>query len=258
MKGQTKELSKKKRHNFVTVPNVEDIHEWHFIIYNLRGSPYEKGYYHGRLHFPESFPFKPPKIMMVTPNGRFLTNTPICTSFSDFHPETWNPTWDVEQIISALISFMLKEDLTIGCFAGSPLQRRQFALHSVKFNLDGENNPAFKQVFSQKLLDRIEVNIDQSDWYKDTARYEKIDFKVEQEELSQSQIYQIEKEPITPLGELPLWSNDSKPEIQNSEEESKKAESFVGDSDVMGIILDATQSYQANTSVYTVQIKLID
>ena len=39
-------------------------------IYDLSG-----GYYHGKLVFPKEFPFKPPKIIMITPNGRFKTDT---------------------------------------------------------------------------------------------------------------------------------------------------------------------------------------
>ena len=33
------------------------------------------GYYHGKLIFPREFPFKPPSIYMITPNGRFKCNT---------------------------------------------------------------------------------------------------------------------------------------------------------------------------------------
>jgi ubiquitin-conjugating enzyme E2 J2 len=29
------------------------------------------GLYHGKLVFPSEFPFKPPSIYMITPNGRF-------------------------------------------------------------------------------------------------------------------------------------------------------------------------------------------
>jgi ubiquitin-conjugating enzyme E2 J2 len=32
---------------------------------------------------------------MITPNGRFETNRRLCLSISDFHPETWVPTWSV-------------------------------------------------------------------------------------------------------------------------------------------------------------------
>lgn len=33
------------------------------------------GFYHGKLIFPKEYPFRPPRIIMITPNGRFQTNT---------------------------------------------------------------------------------------------------------------------------------------------------------------------------------------
>jgi len=50
--------------------------------------PYAGGQYHGKLIFPSDYPYKPPAIMMLTPNGRFNTNTRLCLSMSDFHPES--------------------------------------------------------------------------------------------------------------------------------------------------------------------------
>ncbi len=69
---------------------------------------YLGGYYHGKLIFPRDYPFKPPRIMMITPNGRFKTNTRLCLSISDFHPDTWNPAWSVATILTGLLSFMVR------------------------------------------------------------------------------------------------------------------------------------------------------
>lgn len=43
---------------------------------------FEGGIYHGKITFPPSYPYKPPSIMMYTPNGRFATNTKICMSMA--------------------------------------------------------------------------------------------------------------------------------------------------------------------------------
>ena len=67
-----------------------------------RGSPYEGGYFHGKLKFPPEYPLKPPSILMLTPSGRFKPNTRLCLSMSDFHPETWNPMWSVSTILMGL------------------------------------------------------------------------------------------------------------------------------------------------------------
>lgn len=66
-----------------------DILEWYFLIEGPPDSVYAGGWFVGRLRFPPEYPFKPPGIMMLTPNGRFKTGTRICLSMSDFHPETW-------------------------------------------------------------------------------------------------------------------------------------------------------------------------
>ena len=62
---------------------------WHFVVTGPKGTPYEGGVYHGKLLFPPTYPYKPPGIVMLTPSGRFKTNTRLCLSMSDFHPETW-------------------------------------------------------------------------------------------------------------------------------------------------------------------------
>lgn len=54
----------------------------HYVVEGPEGSPYHGGLYHGKLVFPREFPFKPPSIYMITPNGRFKCNTRLCLSIS--------------------------------------------------------------------------------------------------------------------------------------------------------------------------------
>lgn len=79
----------------------------YYVVSGPDDSPYAGGYYLGRLVFPRDFPFKPPSIYMITPNGRFKTNTRLCLSISDYHPDTWNPAWSVSTILTGLLSFMV-------------------------------------------------------------------------------------------------------------------------------------------------------
>ncbi len=53
------------------------------MILGPAGTPYEGGEYHGVLRFTQEYPHKPPSILMVTPSGRFETNTRLCLSMSD-------------------------------------------------------------------------------------------------------------------------------------------------------------------------------
>ena len=69
--------------------NERAMTEWHFLLEGPPDTPYQGGLYVGRLRFPNDYPYKPPAISMVTPSGRFATGVSICTTMSEFHPETW-------------------------------------------------------------------------------------------------------------------------------------------------------------------------
>lgn len=116
-------------------PLPSNILEWHYIVTGPEKSPYEGGIYHGKLIFPREFPFKPPSIYMLTPNGRFKCNTRLCLSISDFHPDTWNPAWSVSTILTGLLSFMLEKSATLGSIETSDYTKRQLAAQSGPFNL---------------------------------------------------------------------------------------------------------------------------
>ena len=73
--------------------------------------------------FPPEYPLKPPALYMITPSARFEVNKKICMSYSDFHPELWNPLWGVRTIIIGTISFMMTEDITFGGMRASFDQR---------------------------------------------------------------------------------------------------------------------------------------
>ncbi|KAA3676212.1 ubiquitin-conjugating enzyme E2 J2 [Paragonimus westermani] len=124
---------------FVTAePLPSNMHEWHFIIRGPSDSPYKGGYYHGKLIFPREYPFRPPSIYMITPNGRFACNTRLCLSISDFHPDTWNPAWSVSSILTGLLSFMLENTYTTGSIETSVSTKRLLAESSGEFNLNSE------------------------------------------------------------------------------------------------------------------------
>merc|ERR1712224_558995 len=108
-----------------------DILNFHFVIEGPSESPYMGGFYHGRLRFPPEYPFKPPAIMMHTPNGRFETDTRLCLSMSDFHPETWNPMWSVSTVLTGLLSFMLEDSPTTGAIETPVFEKKRLATQSL-------------------------------------------------------------------------------------------------------------------------------
>lgn len=126
-------------------PNDENILEWHYIITGPPNTPFEHGQYHGLLRFPQEYPFKPPSISMITPNGRFSCNTRLCLSMSDYHPDTWNPAWSVATILTGLLSFMTGEESTTGSITTSENVKRKLARDSKKWNV--RENPRFVKQF---------------------------------------------------------------------------------------------------------------
>uniref|UniRef100_F1KUB0 Ubiquitin-conjugating enzyme E2 J2 n=1 Tax=Ascaris suum TaxID=6253 RepID=F1KUB0_ASCSU len=119
----------------LAAPLHSNILEWHYVIRGAPSTPYEGGVYHGKLVFPPDFPFKPPAIYMLTPSGRFQTNTRLCLSISDFHPDTWNPAWTVSTIITGLLSFMNETAPTLGSLTSTDSEKRALAKKSREFNL---------------------------------------------------------------------------------------------------------------------------
>lgn len=116
-------------------PVPSNILEWHYVVIGPEKTPYEGGFYHGKLIFPGEFPFQPPSIYMTTPNGRFKVNTRLCLSISDFHPDTWNPAWSVSTILTGLLSFMIEKSPTLGSINTTDYEKRQLAAQSLEYNL---------------------------------------------------------------------------------------------------------------------------
>ncbi|KAJ2482812.1 Ubiquitin-conjugating enzyme E2 6 [Coemansia sp. RSA 2131] len=127
-------------------PLETNILEWHYVVRGPTDTPYEGGEYHGKLKFPSDYPYKPPAIQMVTPSGRFQTNTNICMSMSNFHPDTWNPAWSVSTILNGMLSFMVEEEATTGSIRASMGDRKALARKSHKFNLSSR---MFREVFPE-------------------------------------------------------------------------------------------------------------
>ncbi|KNC79709.1 hypothetical protein SARC_07903 [Sphaeroforma arctica JP610] len=133
----------------------------HYCIRGPEDSPYVGGYYHGKILFPKDYPYKPPGIMMVTPSGRFQTNTRLCLSLSDFHPDTWHPAWSVSSILIGLLSFMLENTPTAGSVETTDTRKKILAQKSLETNLA---NVKFVKLFpeiadeiTKKLNDRYRL-----------------------------------------------------------------------------------------------------
>ncbi|KAI8913435.1 ubiquitin-conjugating enzyme/RWD-like protein [Gorgonomyces haynaldii] len=136
------ELLREPIEYIIAKPSEEDILLWHYVLFGPPDCPYAGGEYHGTIVFPFEYPFKPPGIQMLTPNGRFNPTMKICLTMSDYHPETWNPSWTVTTLLLGLLSFMVDptEPTGVGCIRESGERRLQLAKESRQFNL---SDPSF-------------------------------------------------------------------------------------------------------------------
>lgn len=139
----------------IAAPLANNILTWHYVVTGPVDTPYDGGYYHGKLVFPREFPFKPPAIYMITPNGRFKVNQKLCLSISDFHPDTWNPAWSVSTILTGLLSFMVENTPTSGSTESSDGTKRRLAQETKEFNLKDKN---FCECFPE-LVDKITADL---------------------------------------------------------------------------------------------------
>ncbi|MBA0740702.1 hypothetical protein Gogos_013894 [Gossypium gossypioides] len=147
---EVKELQSNPSDDFMSLPLEENIFEWQFAITGPRDSEFEGGIYHGRIQLPAEYPFKPPSFMLLSPNGRFETQTKICLSISNHHPEHWQPSWSVRTALVALIAFMpTSPNGALGSLDYTKEERRTLAVKS------RESPPKYGNPERQKLIDEI-------------------------------------------------------------------------------------------------------
>nr|ACU18428.1 unknown [Glycine max] len=147
---ELKEMQSNPSDDYLSLPLEENIFEWQFAIRGPRDTEFEGGIYHGRIQLPSEYPFKPPSFMLLTPSGRFETQTKICLSISNHHPEHWQPSWSVRTALVALIAFMpTNPNGALGSLNYKKEDRRALAIKS------REAPPKFGTPERQRLVDEI-------------------------------------------------------------------------------------------------------
>eukprot|EP00262_Sarcandra_glabra_P009010 TRINITY_DN22989_c0_g1_i1.p1 TRINITY_DN22989_c0_g1~~TRINITY_DN22989_c0_g1_i1.p1 ORF type:complete len:330 (+),score=64.02 TRINITY_DN22989_c0_g1_i1:69-992(+) len=147
---EVKEMQANPSDDFMSLPLEENIFEWQFAIRGPCDTEFEGGIYHGRIQLPADYPFQPPSFMLLTPNGRFETQTKICLSISNHHPEHWQPSWSVRTALVALIAFMPTDpNGALGSLDYKKEEKRALAIKS------RDTAPKFGTDERQKLIDEI-------------------------------------------------------------------------------------------------------
>ena len=130
-----RDITEKPIGDYVTVrvdPN--DLGVWYFLYRT------DDGEFIFKIKHADNYPFSPPDLSVLTPNGVIDTGCLICTTFSSFHKGDWDASMITEKIIIGLISYFhsAKEGESgmrgIGVNVQSPEKRKKFAQDSVNFN----------------------------------------------------------------------------------------------------------------------------
>jgi ubiquitin-conjugating enzyme E2 J2 len=147
LQQELKDMRQSNVTNIEAAPEETDLLSWYYIVEGPQGTPYEGGEYLGRIRFPPNYPFAPPSILMCTPSGRFQTETRICMSMSDYHPDSWSPAWCCSTILMGLLSFMVEQTSTAGSITTDDAVKRKLAEASHAFNTQ---HPKFQQLFPER------------------------------------------------------------------------------------------------------------
>lgn len=103
---ELKEVHKTNLHNCTIGPiDMKNLYIWSATIIGPKGSPYEGGVFKLNIEFPETYPFKPPKVRFVTkiyhcnidPKGN------IC---ADILKNNWSPALTISKIILSISSLL--------------------------------------------------------------------------------------------------------------------------------------------------------
>ncbi|KAJ8908251.1 hypothetical protein NDN08_008342 [Rhodosorus marinus] len=138
---------------FAAKPLETDVFEWHFSIKGPESTSFEGGVYHGRILLPAEYPFKPPEIIMLTPNGRFECGARICLSVTSFHNETWQPSWGIRTILTALIAFMPTNSTGLGALQYPDDHRRQLAKASARWKCSACGTHPFGDIMKNVVVE---------------------------------------------------------------------------------------------------------
>ncbi|WFC97648.1 E2 ubiquitin-conjugating enzyme [Malassezia yamatoensis] len=75
--SELSELEKDSNPEYRAVPTEDNLFEWHFTLRGPRNTEFDSGMYHGKIILPTEYPFKPPDVMFLTPNGRWEVNRKV-------------------------------------------------------------------------------------------------------------------------------------------------------------------------------------
>lgn len=134
-------------------PEENNMYNIHFVLQGPEDTPFEGGLYHGMIRLSPNHPINAPNIHMITPSGRFITESwpisngsrGICTTATSFHPESWTPITSITTVLKGFISLMCDpNDVGVGGIKSTNEQKKKFTSESINCL---KNDPIIKKLF---------------------------------------------------------------------------------------------------------------
>lgn len=147
LQKELRNLTKDPIPNCIAKPSNDNISYWLFTFVGDDDTPYKGGLYMGNISFPVNYPFSPPNIQLMTPNGRFQIHKGICMSITAHHPETWNPALGVRSLLISFISFFYDNNPTLGSIITTYDHKLNLAIDSNEYT---KNMPEYKSLFMEE------------------------------------------------------------------------------------------------------------
>lgn len=133
--GEQMDLQKNRVHYYQVIQDTSNPFIFYFMLRGEDTDVYAGGYYIGRIELPKDYPKKPGFFYMLTPNGRFRTDSKICLTNSGYHLESWNALWSIRNMMLGFYSIFTADDTTgISHIRETSTARKQKAANSVQFN----------------------------------------------------------------------------------------------------------------------------
>lgn len=139
-----KEFSNLREKGYVTRQISDDCLRWMIILYGPDSTPYYGGRFLLDIHFPNNYPFSPPKVHFVNriyhPNIDLKGN--ICMAILK---DEWVPSYTIDYILESITGLLLSPNIS------DPLRPELAKLFTEK--LDVYNNEAFQVTFLHTITD---------------------------------------------------------------------------------------------------------
>jgi len=131
----SRENNRSPDRQFLLFPDPTNVLQWYAIIDKYPDPPYKGGEYIIKLEITNRFPHKSPVIRVLTPNGRFCTQSTICISSSHYHDNENNMVWTLVAQIHGLMSMFDHFEPGIGALNEPDDIKKILASKSHNFNV---------------------------------------------------------------------------------------------------------------------------